>query len=389
MVLERARKKSAKQLLEDKQIKRYLRSRKRSQKRKHVCLDKDNIGNQKRETLFSKTTKRSNTERTEMQVTCDNYSEEKFERETNLGKIEDKKSQNGSESQSKEHSKVAPNISKKITKEKELTQSISKENEGKQQNTTDNNMIEQNIKAKSLLEIISNKKVQPFGEHCKTHENEKNEGDITSDPDEETLTEHEENITYNDVETGYKDKEVLLDIENIWTDKYKYEDAEKQFYLQMERNSGNGNEVFSDCMILDYKIKENNLKVQKDVTAKVVTKPRVAYEIIEEIVERTEITYHLVKQKADTEHMDDKIKIRESGSSEVDKYLSDLDSYVKSLGSRVKILEEGKKKDERESDKVADTTGKNTTAYNFDHMNIINKMKQRCEKDIPQMSRIM
>merc|ERR1712013_109373 len=389
MASERIRKKSAKQLLEEKQMKRYLRSKKRSQKRKPISSHKEDIESQTRENLFTESTKSSNKNGNELQTTWDNYSEHKFRMETTIGKTEDNKRQNGSDSQSKEQDKVATYISKKINKEKTQLQSISKEDEAKQEDGTDNNKFEQNLKIKSVLEV---KEEQPFDERCKKHEKVRSEGIIASENDEETLTKDEENVTSKDVETFDKEKDLLLDIGNIWTDKYKYEDAEKQFYLLLEKNSREGNKVSSDSMRIDYKTKENDLKLQKDITAKVVTKPRIAYEIIEEIVERTEITYHLIKHEADTEHMADKIKKRESGSSDVDQYLLDLGNYVKSLETRVKILEEGKRKgwSESESAEGVDMTGKSTTAYKFDHVHVINTMKHcSSEKDIPKMSRIM
>merc|ERR1712013_501522 len=384
MASERIRKKSAKQLLEEKQMKRYLRSKKRSQKRKPISSHKEDIESQTRENLFTESTKSSNKNGNELQTTWDNYSEHKFRMETTIGKTEDNKRQNGSDSQSKEQDKVATYISKKINKEKTQLQSISKEDEAKQEDGTDNNKFEQNLKIKSFLEV---KEEQPFDERCKKHEKVRSEGIIASDTDEEKLTNDEENVTSKDVETFDKEKDLLLDIGNIWTDKYKYEDAEKQFYLLLEK----GNKTSSDSMRIDYKTKENDLKLQKDITAKVVTKPRIAYEIIEEIVERTETTYHLIKHKTDTEHIADKIKRRESGSSDVDQYLLDLGNYVKSLETRVKILEEGKRKGwiESESAKGGDMTGKSTTAYKFDHMHVINTMKHCSERDIPKMSRIM
>jgi len=385
MASERARKKSAKQLLEEKQMKRYLRSKKRSQKRKDVSSLKEEIESQTRENLFTESTIISNKNGNELQTTCDNYSEQKFGMETTIGKTEDNKRQNGSDTQSKEQGKVATHISKKFNKEKKQTQSIPKEDEAKQEDGTDNNKFKQNLN----LEM---KEEQPFDEQCKNHEKVRFEGVIASDideetlkKDEETLTKDEENVTSKDVETFDKEKDLLLDIENIWADKYKYEDAEKQFYLLLEE----GNKSSSDSMRIDYKTKENDLKLQNDITAKVVTKPRIAYEIIEEIVERTEITYHLIKHKTDTEHMADNIKRSESGSSDVDQYLLDLGNYVKSLETRVKILEEGKKGSESESAEGVDMTGKCTTAYKFDHMHVINTMKHCSEKDIPKMSRIM
>ena len=115
-MLERARKKSAKQLLDEKQIKRYLRSKKRSQKREQVSLDKRNIiENQKREKLFAKNTRSSTNKENGVQATFDHSFEENFGKEENMGKTKDKKIHDASDSLSKEQGKVAPCISRKTT----------------------------------------------------------------------------------------------------------------------------------------------------------------------------------------------------------------------------------------------------------------------------------
>jgi len=132
-------------------MKRYLRSKKRSQKRKDVSSHKEDIESQAREHLFTESTKSSNRNGNELQTTCDNYSEQKFRMETIICKTEDNKRQNGSDSQLKEQDKVATYISKKINKEKKQTQSISKEDEAKQEDRTDNNKFEQNLKIKSVF----------------------------------------------------------------------------------------------------------------------------------------------------------------------------------------------------------------------------------------------
>merc|ERR1712013_652526 len=162
MASERARKKSAKQLLEEKQMKRYLRSKKRSQKRKDVSSLKEDIESQTRENLFTENTIISNKNGNELQTTCDNYSEQKFRMETTIGKTEDIKRLNG----------------------------------------TDNNKFKQNLKIKSVLEM---KEEQPFDERCEKHEKVRSEGVIASDTDEETLTKDEENVTSKDVETFDKE----------------------------------------------------------------------------------------------------------------------------------------------------------------------------------------
>jgi hypothetical protein len=116
----------------------------------------------------------------------------------------------------------------------------------------------------------------------------------------------------------------ILDLTNVWLDKYKYNDAENQFYQQLdEQNKMIGN-----------KSKKTDEKEEKN-------KSKVVFEIFEEIIEHTDITYHLVKKDA---HMKEKLKEFESKNNESKQYLCKLSSYVKSLERRVKTLEGGQKK---------------------------------------------
>merc|ERR1712128_192242 len=117
---------------------------------------------------------------------------------------------------------------------------------------------------------------------------------------------------------------------------------------------------------------EDNINVDKNVAVKdsINSKPKVAYEIIEEIIETTEITYTLVSRDTEDTRVEEEMKKYENQSSEFTEYLTDLGKYVNSLERRVNTLEEGEKKNiasERssslsssESDEGVDLTGKNT-----------------------------
>ena len=71
---------------------------------------------------------------------------------------------------------------------------------------------------------------------------------------------------------------------------------------------------------------------------------KAVFEIFEEIIVRTEITYQLVKKDDDDAHMREQIKEFENKNIESKQYLCKLGSYVKSLERRVKTLEGGQKK---------------------------------------------
>ena len=107
----------------------------------------------------------------------------------------------------------------------------------------------------------------------------------------------------------------LLDCPNVWLDKYRYEDAEEQYYKHLARDQHK--EVFqtsnNKITFLD-PVKDKEVKVNvndidseyKNDAAKGFSKPKqkVFYEIIEEIVERTEITYKLIRNDNDDAHME-------------------------------------------------------------------------------------
>ena len=133
----------------------------------------------------------------------------------------------------------------------------------------------------------------------------------------------------------------LLDLTNVWLDKYKYNDAENQYYQQLD----NQNKMLENNKqkLFDQDATMNNNKAKKTDVKKEENKSKAVFKIFEEIIVRTEITYHLVKKDADDAHMKEQIKEFERKNNESKQYLGKLSSYVKSLEKRVKTLEEGQK----------------------------------------------
>jgi len=171
-------------------------------------------------------------------------------------------------------------------------------------------------------------------------------------------------IKTNDVESASRLKYLFLDSTNIWIDKYNYDDAEKQYY-HLKKDSSDSEPAL---LVMD------NVNVDQNESIK--PKPKVTYEIIEEIIETTEITYTLVIRDTKDAHVEEEMKRFESQSSEFTEYLTDLGKYVNSLERRVNTLEGGEKKklgcerssslSSSESDEGVDLTGKNS-GYPFNN----------------------
>eukprot|EP00092_Neocalanus_flemingeri_P032134 GFUD01034925.1.p1 GENE.GFUD01034925.1~~GFUD01034925.1.p1 ORF type:complete len:554 (-),score=180.65 GFUD01034925.1:74-1735(-) len=148
-----------------------------------------------------------------------------------------------------------------------------------------------------------------------------------------------------------------LESKNVCVDQYKHNEAEKQFYQQLAQqkkwksDSQENKNKINACKDLKITVKENGDELRGNVEKLDKTKyeekettkpkPRVAYEIIEEIIERTEITYHLVHKETDDVHMKEQIKEFETQNLDFKQYISQLGGYVKSLEDRVKTLEKG------------------------------------------------
>eukprot|EP00092_Neocalanus_flemingeri_P000200 GFUD01000215.1.p1 GENE.GFUD01000215.1~~GFUD01000215.1.p1 ORF type:complete len:251 (+),score=87.57 GFUD01000215.1:80-754(+) len=145
-------------------------------------------------------------------------------------------------------------------------------------------------------------------------------------------------------------KSCRLESKNVWVDQYKHNEAEKQFYQQLAQQKKwksdyqeNKNKM-NTCKENGDELRENVEKLDKTKYEEKETtkpKPRVAYEIIEEIIERTEITYHLVHKEKDDVHMKEQVKEFETQNLDFKQYISQLGGYVKSLEDRVKTLEKG------------------------------------------------
>eukprot|EP00092_Neocalanus_flemingeri_P003250 GFUD01003479.1.p1 GENE.GFUD01003479.1~~GFUD01003479.1.p1 ORF type:complete len:475 (+),score=140.40 GFUD01003479.1:77-1426(+) len=182
-------------------------------------------------------------------------------------------------------------------------------------------------------------------------------------------------------------KSCWLEAKNVWVDHYKNNDAEKQYHQQLAQQK----KWKSDCKEIksnttatqDMKINVGNKlrdsfeKIEETKSEEKETmkpKPRVSYEIIEEIIERTEITYYLVNKETDDVHMKEQMKEFETQNLDFKQYLSQLGGYVKILENRVNTLENGQKKDSGErssslsshtSDEGVDMTGGDTSSSTF------------------------
>ena len=119
------------------------------------------------------------------------------------------------------------------------------------------------------------------------------------------------------------------------------------------------------------------------------------YEIIEEIVERTEITYQLIPNGNEGAYMEEQMKIFEIKGPEFKQYLRDLGFYEKGLEKRVKTLEEGKNQtmgdrsaslSSNTSHEGVDVTGK-TSDFIFDFEVNKNKIEQNKEDDLFMLPR--
>ena len=171
-------------------------------------------------------------------------------------------------------------------------------------------------------------------------------------------------ISTNDVESASRLKYLFLDSTNIWLDKHNHDEAEEQFY-HLKKDSSDSEPAL---LVMD--------NVNVDQNGSIKPKPKVTYEIIEEIIETTEITYTLVIRDTKDAHVEEEMKRFESQSSEFTEYLTDLGKYVNSLERRVNTLEGGEKKklgcerssslSSSESDEGVDLTGKNS-GYPFNN----------------------
>lgn len=172
------------------------------------------------------------------------------------------------------------------------------------------------------------------------------------------------------------DRSFGLDNKNVWLDKYLYSDAESGYYQQEAKKKhnqanlqDNKNEHCESIVvkekIVDFKdeVNDKNLEsstknVEKVLIVKdsIKSKPKVIYEIVEEISEITEITYKLVMTDSNDDYMQEQLKKFGTKNCEFEQYLSELGGYVNTLEDRVKILEDGENIPSNGSDEGLDKT---------------------------------
>jgi len=375
--MDRSRKKSSLQQLEDKQMKRYHRSKKRSQKREQIDNEPELDEKSKKEKEYkvkpnSKPIK--SLVKKETSLLNDNLSESKDKQKVKeihvMNKTEyleaEMKSKNKLFAQQNEENSNLHVKSTEIDSNKYLIKDFAPTTSEKTEHGRETKEINHEEKdaeqAEKGIGIDREHKVSTQKEsgaiiQIKT---DFGSGDSTRlmpvVAKELSHTNHE--IKTNDIESASRLKYLFLDSTNIWLDKYKYDEAEKQYHHLKKDISK------SEPALV---VKDN---VNVDQNGSIKTKPKVTYEIIEEIIETTEITYTLVIRDTKDARVEEEMKRFESQSSEFTEYLTDLGKYVNSLERRVNTLEEGEKKNiasERssslsssESDEGVDLTGKNT-----------------------------
>jgi len=405
--MDRSRKKSSLQQLEDKQMKRYHRSKKRSQKRELIDnepeleenLKKDTKSNHKIKTnhpvpnvvksVDNKESNQINDKRKSKQkvITDDSYEKAKqSEKEINASNTKEMKSKNTICLQKNElPSKPLENNTNESFVEKIAT--ITSDKSG------------QSMKIIEKVSTGCSKERAEIGINLniKNSTADDNLGYATGSALKEKERSHKKDeITDMKDEGASKVNDLMLDSTNTLIDKHEYDEAEQQYYQQLESIFG----IYLNKKASDIEttlLMEDNINVGKNVAVKdsIKSKPKVAYEIIEEIIETTEITYTLVSRDTEDTRVEEEMKKYENQSSEFTEYLTDLGKYVNSLERRVNTLEEGEKKlgSERspsltsnESDEGVDLTGK-TAEYSFNCQMNAHRIIQNKEKDLSILPR--
>jgi len=401
--MERSRKKSSLQQLEDKQMKRYHRSKKRSQKRELIDnepeleenLKKDTKSNHKIKTnhpvpnvvksVDNKESNQINDKRKSKQkvITDDSYEKAKqSEKEINVSNTKEMKSKNTICLQKNELPfKPLENNTNESFVEKIAT--ITSDKSG------------QSMKIIEKVSTGCSKERAEIGINLniKNSTADDNLGYATGSALKEKERSHKrDEITYMKDEGASKVNDLMLDSTNTLIDKHEYDEAEQQYYQQLESIFG----IYLNKKASDIEttvLMEDNINVA--VKDSIKSKPKVAYEIIEEIIETTEITYTLVSRDTEDTRVEEEMKKYENQSSEFTEYLTDLGKYVNCLERRVNTLEEGEKKldsdrspslTSNESDEGVDLTGK-TAEYSFNCQMNAHRIIQNKEKDLSILPR--
>ena len=385
--MEKTRKKSSKQLLEEKQMKRYFRSKKRSQQRDHGCAysqepintsqetesfttahivkKSDVVGSVEKDTRIAQAVQVDI--RTKKMKTIDDSSQTKVKTaltsvKRNVEKINDPENTDYSQNKLKTETDVCS--------ETERASNFQSMNNDYHQFLAKQVVIENSEKSekemKTANSIVKGICLKTHGKKPKSNEDQNSGRNNCVNSSSTNIQEDKTNIACNhndrshvfDTTEKSKDKKIkthlkyaqeekedlanedeicahfLVEGANIFDEKYKINNAEKEYHQH-------------------WKNKELGNKASKAVPPKV----KIVYQIIEEIVETTEITYHIIRK--------DKLKISESESLNMKKGLIDIGSYVNRLETRAMTSEEGEKMkggggSAKESDECVYLTGKNS-----------------------------
>ena len=379
--MEKTRKKSSKQLLEEKQMKRYFRSKKRSQQRDHGCAYSQEPINTSQETESFTTAhivKKSDVAwsvekdtriaqavqvdiRTKKMKTIDDSSQTKAKTaltsvKRNVEKINDPENTDYSQNKLKTETDVCS--------ETERASNFQSMNNDYHQFLVKQVVIENSEKSEKEMKTANRICLKKHEKKPKSNEDQNSGRNNCVNSSSTNIQEDKTNIACNhndrshvfDTTEKSKDKKIkthlkyaqeekedlanedeicahfLVEGANIFDEKYKINNAEKEYHQH-------------------WKNKELGNKASKAEPPKV----KIVYQIIEEIVETTEITYNIIRK--------DKLKISESESLNMKKGLIDIGSYVNRLETRAMTSEEGEKMkggSAKESDECVYLTGKNS-----------------------------
>merc|ERR1711971_399820 len=127
-------------------------------------------------------------------------------------------------------------------------------------------------------------------------------------------------------ESNQKQSKPKIEKENVWLDKWKFDDAEARFY---EKESCNV-ERESSSTEAGNKKEKGNFKTQR--------KGRIVKEITEETREKVEVIYK-VPEKMNNKELKEKLTSIESENKDMRKSLAQLSEHIRALTARVNILE--------------------------------------------------
>merc|ERR1711971_324897 len=128
-------------------------------------------------------------------------------------------------------------------------------------------------------------------------------------------------------ESNQKQSKPKIDKENVWLDKWKFDDAEARFYEKESCKRGENVERESSSTEVGKKKEKGNVNTQR--------KGRIVKEITEETHEKAEVVYKVPEKM----ELKEKLTSMESKNKEMRKSLAQLSEYIRVLTARVNILE--------------------------------------------------